>query len=200
MYADDAKGIAIGFDKDSLNSITIVDENMDFRKVIYNLGEIDETINNGLNILLDKYNDIKEINDSILEDFVKFVLDEVFKKAYFYKNEGFMEESEYRLVYNSKPYSSYKEQDESPAFEQIFEKNKVKVTPFDTLGEIDFYVSKGKLISYRPLRALYLHWFIDDIVIGPKSAVNCEDIKLLLQVNKAPVSRINIEKSKITYQ
>lgn len=201
MYADDAKGVAIGINKDSLNDLAVHNKNMDFRKICYKLDGINDTINHKLNRMLTKYNATKEINDNLRVDFVEFALNEVVKKAYFYKNESFIEESEYRLVYNSKPYSSHQEDDGSTVYEQILSRKEVNLTSEkDMLGKMDFYVSNGKLISYRPLRPYSLDSLINEIVIGPKSAVKCDDVEMLLKVNGINNPKIKVYKSKITYQ
>ncbi len=201
MYADDAKGIAIGINEISLRNFAICNENMNFEKVCYDDSELRNTISQSIDEMLDKYNNTSNTEDDVLLNFAYMVLNNVLKKAYFYKDSHFKNENEYRLVYNSKPINPKQEINGITFFNQEIENNEVKLNSLnDILTKIDFYVSNGKLISYRALKPYWFCQQINEIIIGPKSNVSCEDIQLLLQTHNMYKSNINIAKSAIPYQ
>lgn len=124
------------------------------------------------------------------------------KKVYFYKHPSFKQESEYRLVYNSKPYVYTEESDNSKTIIRTFKNEIETLTPHAKLGEISVYSSKGKLISYRPLCIKNLQMYrniINEIVIGPKSSVSSRDVSILFNANGFNIPN-KIERSNITYQ
>ncbi len=102
MYANDAAGIAIGFDKKYFNKLKEYNQYMDFVQVKYSLKQFSEMINQKLNELINMYMNNK--NDySWYYGFMRYVIDEVMRMIYIYKNHSFKQENECRLVHNSMP-------------------------------------------------------------------------------------------------
>lgn len=205
MYADNGTGIAIGFKADELNNLKNSKDNfqnIDFGKMNYSLRKFTDDINNKINEILDKYKGEKNHANAYF-DFLNYIITDIMKNVYFYKHSSFKQEHEYRLVYNSKPYTYINESDTSKIIRQRFKSQIEALTSHAKLGEVDFYLSKGKLVSYRPLYIKNLQTFsglITEVVIGPKSAVTDEDIHLLLIANGIDPSKIKITYSKLSYQ
>lgn len=119
MYANDATGLAIGFDKKYLKKLKEHNENMDFVQVKYSLKQFSEMINQKLNELVSMYMNNK--NDySWYLGFMHYVIDEVMRMIYIYKNHSFKQENECRLVYNSKPCTCNELSGSTPSFKQTF--------------------------------------------------------------------------------
>lgn len=68
------------------------------------------------------------------------------------------------------------------------------------LDEIKHYVSRGRLVSYRPLQINNIGSIINEIVIGPKSFVSNHDLKMILVANGIDLSFYNIKLSDSTYR
>lgn len=82
----------------------------------------------------------------------------------FYKHPSFVEEEEWRLVLNSKPYGR-----EMKVGSMIF-------------SEPKYRVANGKLISYRELSFSNIKEnFVKEIWIGPKADVELRDIMQVLE-------------------
>lgn len=205
MYADNGTGIAIGFKADELNNLKNSKDNyqnIDFGKINYSLRKFTDDINNKINEILDKYNTDKNYENWYC-NFMHFIIEDIMKKVYFYKHFSFKQEHEYRLVYNSKPYTYIDESDTSKIIRQRFKNQIETLTSHAKLGKVDFYYSNGKLISYRPLCLKNLQVFFDiitEVVIGPKSAVRYDDIHLCLIANGIDPSKVKITRSELSYQ
>lgn len=114
-----------------------------------------------------------------------------------------MQEKEYRLTYNSRPYLYSKNtRTIIDMIDSIMQpivldfKNEREVT----IKDMDYYISKGKMVSYRPLHINDLSQVIKEIVIGPKSVVNVHDVEMFLRIKYANISKIKITRSNTTYQ
>ncbi len=206
MYADNATGIAIGFDTDYFNVLVTPQKNIYFDKVSYSLDSFTNTVKDFIKNTLDEYNKIEEHDDSWQLKFVNFVNNDVMKKFCFYKHSCFAQEKEYRIVFNSILYTCIVNSDGTKTINRVIENTSIPII-FDVnsnydeaLGGIDYYVSKGKMVSYRPLHINDLNNAIKEIVIGPKSAVNEHDVKVFLAANKINIPDDKIIRSGTTYQ
>lgn len=157
-YADDGKGICIGFCKKKLESLPkIMHHNLSFSKVIYNENQQEKYVNK---VVEEIFRNMRfkgiglagiELNSNHKDEFAV------------YKNPGFEEEREWRLILNS--YPKWK---------------KIMVGDM-SFTEPTFRVSKGRLISYVELSfANAKSDFVKEIWIGPKSEVQLWDIKHVL--------------------
>lgn len=157
-YADDGKGIAIGFCKKMLETLSkTVHHNLDFVKVIYDEKRQEKYIDRVVEENLKKM-ETKGIGHVGLE------LNTNYKSQFaIYKNPSFKEEGEWRLIFNSYP-----------------DGKEIKVGNM-MFKEPKFRVSKGKLISYVELDFSDIkREFIKEIWIGPKSEVELRDIMQVL--------------------
>lgn len=158
-YADDGKGISIGFCKKMLESLTqIMHHNLSFSKVIYDENQQEKYVNK---VVEDIFRNMElkgiglagiELNSNHKDEFAK------------YKNPSFEEEKEWRLKLNS--YSKWKE---------------IRVGDM-SFTEPTFRPFNWRLISYVELSfANAKSNFVKEIWTGPKSKVELRDIKHALK-------------------
>lgn len=192
MYADNAAGVAIGFDSTYFSNLKNFNKDIDFGQIKYSLNLISNTIDQKLKQLTDMYKKCNEGDISWYLDFMHYTIDDILKLAYLYKDTSFKQEHEYRIVYNSKPCICNELTGNSPSFTQTFNPNEITISSDASLGEIGHYVSRGKLVSYRPLRLKDFGSAIAEIVIGPKSMITVHDIEMLLIANGIDLSACNV--------
>lgn len=158
-YADDGKGISVGFCKKKLELLPkIMHHNLSFSKVIYDENQQEKYVNKVAEEIF-RNMEFKgiglagiEFNSNHRDEFA------------IYKNPSFEEEREWRLILNS-----------FPKWEEI----KVGDMSFT---EPSFRISEGQLISYVELSfANVKSDFVKEIWIGPKSKVELRDIKHVLK-------------------
>lgn len=153
-YADDGKGISIGFCKKMLESLPkIMHHKLSFSKVIYDENQQEKYVNKVVEEIF-RNMEHKGIGKAGIE------LGANHKDEFaIYKNPSFEEEREWRLILNS--YPKWKE---------------IKVGDM-SFTEPTFRVSNGRLISYVELSfANIKRDFVKEIWIGPKSEVELWDI------------------------
>lgn len=203
MYADNATGVAIGFDSDYFINLQNNRSRIKFAKVDYSLVAFIDIINEKVKQMLDEYDIVKDKSDSWLETFLNFIINDFMEIFCFYKNSCFMQENEYRLVYNSKPYSYYRDKkiiiDTLDSFTRSIELN-FENNREVTIKDMDYYTSNGKMISYRPLHMNELRQVIKEIVIGPKSSIKERDVEIFLSINHIHIPKDKIVRSDTTYQ
>ena len=201
MYSNDATGIAIGFDKNKFSKLKNQCDGIDFDKVEYTTEPISEIIDNKLNGIVDIYKN-KSNNDDLswCEEALYFLFNDIRRMTYLYKNHSFEQEHEYRLVFNSMPYRLPEIGNNKLNYEKEFIKDKVSISDEFELGEIDYYISKGKLVSYRPLKIKNMGSIINEIVTAPKTLITKNDIKMFLKVNNIDLPDYKIIQSKSTYR
>ncbi|MCM1508956.1 MAG: DUF2971 domain-containing protein [Ruminococcus flavefaciens] len=200
MYANDATGIAIGFDRKFFQNLKNNSENIDFDKVNYSLKIFLETVNQKLDKLCAMYKKMGKNDYSWYLEFMNFVINEITRMAYLYKNQSFKQEHEYRLVYNSKPCVCNEISDDKPSITQTFTPKEINVSTDIKIGEINYYVSRGRLVSYRPFQINNIGSIINKIVIGPKSRVSIHDLEMILISNGIDLSIHKINLSNSTYR
>lgn len=200
MYADNATGIAIGFNSTSFTNLKNFDKNIDFGQIMYSLNSFSDILDKKLKTFNNMFHNSKKDDHSWYLEFMHYVIDDVLKMAYLYKNPSFKQEHEYRIVYNSRPCFVHEVVDNTPSFTQEFMHNEVKFSHDFTLGEIKHYTSRGKVVSYRPLRIKDFGDIINEIIIGPKSLITPHDMEIFLIANNIDLSVNKIKISKSTYQ
>lgn len=199
MYADNATGVAIGFNSANFANLKNFDKNIDFGQIKYTLSSFSDVTDEKLKIFNNMYHSNKNDYSWYLK-FMHYVIDDVLKMAYLYKNPSFEQEHECRIVYNSRPCFVHEMVDSSPVFSQKFIHNEVKLSHDFTLGEIGHYTSRGKLVSYRPLHIKDFGNIITEIIIGPKSLITPHDMEMFLISYNIGLSTNKIKISKSTYQ
>lgn len=157
-YANDGKGVCIGFDTQLLKEISLYkDSPITFNKVQYMHSErISDQV---LTIFNEKYQDVHKIGIQLFKSTIDTYLKHM--EATFIKNPAFAEEREWRLVYN--PNYKSNQSDEGRASIQIgnFSISERKFKPCD-----------DNIVSYRELNFSKQMDIIKHIVTGPKCQIN----------------------------
>lgn len=184
-YADYAKGVSIGFDMGSLGILkqypynsTIRDHSIGYEKVIYNKQYIFN--------YLDKIGYFKETNNYLHHLFTLYG-----NIIPFIKNESFIEESEWRIVYRDALYNF--SNDEFPD-----QNNECK-----HLGEKKYFTRSCDIIPYFELDFSYNLQLlpIKQIMLAPCCDISFNVIKdKLVDANFKDIDKITLSKSGITYR
>ena len=182
-YANDGKGISIGFNREYFESIKMLD-NKEFEifDVVYRCKEQEKLLKNwfstigtdNLEILEDFY--INKGDNNYLEEIM--FAGALLKYGMIFKNETFSEEKEVRLIHGF---------DEVAAEPDMFE---YRVTQDDLISfvEIPIDVENG----YSPIK---------EIILGPNCKVNSNCLRHFLELNLAPKSiEIEIKESRSSYR
>ncbi|MFL0267939.1 DUF2971 domain-containing protein [Candidatus Clostridium radicumherbarum] len=197
-YADDAKGVAIGFDGNLLSSIgynakydPINTQALYFDKVEYSdrahkqiVKKASEQLIKDLKPIAKKYtiDCVDKIRQESMKPFNSCFL-KLFNKAIFIKNPFFKEEKEYRIC------QWLDNRNNEPQVESIILNSGIHFDKFS------FQNRGGKLVSYFDLNfSKSSDEFVKEIVIGPKAKITKSDVKRFLFNNG-----INIDDSKILY-
>ena len=154
-YANNGKGIAIGFDKNILDELKTDDiYRIAFDSVIYDSKEQEDYIGEVVNENLEKMR-VKGIAHVGIELNTNYRL-----KFPFVKNPSFWEEGEWRIVVSAKPGSQRLEASDNISF-----------------SEVRYRVANDKLISYLEMDFSKIKQkIIKEIWIGPKSEVTVDDV------------------------
>ena len=210
-YANDGKGIAIGFY--SRNFMLAKDsKNIKYDKITYDMKTAKLDLHNRIIDKLRKANFKANnfLSISPYMDAINDIISEMVYKAVFYKNPAFQEENEWRLVYY--PFGnirnlliSHKSKDLSSNqlfYDRMYEPIEYKKEYNGIIrGNMQFRCSDNKIISYVDMNfdSIKEH-MLADIVIGPKSFADDKDLRLFLMSKGYDLSKISIRKSKATYQ
>lgn len=207
-YADDGRGVSIGFDVDVLKKFGLPKDDDPISGVIFEFGKVEysETRQKAeVRSLANKLiRDLKEIANSKISDEqeIKRVsmpafnrcFFELFKKAVLMKNPFFKEEKEWRLCFM---YNTNNELSPSARTSKILLRDKVR------FNDISFQNRNGKIVSYLDLSFKNCSkQIVKEIVIGPKSQNTEADITAFLCNDdlNLDLSGIEIRKSKGTYR
>lgn len=180
-YGDDGKGIAISIDfnklplrKEAPLRIGGLEKRYYANKVLYANDIVKKQIKEMLkNVIKDKKK-VSEIN--------YFDLINIFNLSYYSKNEGFREESEWRIIYL--PFILFN----STTKEAVYGENTdLENTKFRTNGE--------KIISYFEFP--FSPDSVNEVIVGPKNSTDRETLSMFLVANG--VRNVNIQKSQIPY-
>lgn len=158
-YADDGKGMAIGFNKKVLEQLAKREKfNLAFAKVIYDKNEHERHVERVLKENLKRMEE-RGVGHVALE------LNTNYRMEFpLYKHPSFAEEEEWRFVLNSRPNG-----------------REIKVGNI-IFKEPKYRVANGKLVSYRELCFSNIKEnFVKEIWIGPKADVELRDIMQVLE-------------------
>ncbi len=210
-YANDGKGVAIGFySYDLLKAKDL--KNLKFNKITYDMTTVEEELKNYIINKL-KTTSLKSSSENFISMYMNAINDIVSGMVYnavFYKNPAFQEENEWRLVFY--PFGnirnlliSNKSKDLSSNqlfYDRMYETIEYKRTYNGLVrGKLQFRCTEDKIISYIDINFDGIKdRLLAEIVIGPKSNIDDKDLRLFLLSNGYDLSKINIRKSKATYQ
>jgi len=203
-YADDAKGVAIGFDDSLFLSIGSNGKNdpisipvLYFGKVEYLERSHRQIVKKAAEQLIEDLkpiaktfiiDNVDDIRQQSMKPFNKCFLD-LFNKAIFIKNPFFKEEKEYRIC------QWLDNRIIEPQVENILLDGDVRFDKFS------FQNRGGKLVSFLDLNfSKSTSEFIKEIVIGPKAKITKADVKRFLFNNGIDIEECHITYSNGTYR
>jgi hypothetical protein len=206
-YADDGKGVAIGFDGEVLKQIGQSSPNILISNPLLHFGKVEyiersqiattkriasQLIDNLKDsIANEKTDDVGTLKLHSMKHFNTCFL-ELFKQSVFMKNSFFKEEREYRLCFwidtrftkTTKP-----------------ETDKIHIDDGFKLEKLEFQNKSGKLVPYIDLNfGECKQPLIKKIIIGPKSLLTERDVLYYLYNNDFDINEKDIIRSKGTYR
>lgn len=191
-YADDGRGISIGFKSDFfvlVETIThLLDEKEDafFKKVKYSKKQIEDFFLNEAGLGSISMNESLEETANKIENAIIIAM----WNAAFFKSETFKEEREWRIAYSMNLNKLY--DGKTPGISD--EKNEYKNAI--TLGKYGYIVKNNSLVSHVELGISHIESIMSEICIGPKSLITVNDVKLFL-ISQGIIKDINDKSIKI---
>lgn len=206
-YGDDGRGVSIGFDSKLLYKVDSRKNDIYIEDVLYDkekqIEEIHLAVYNALTYMKDLFEQntarvSDDFNKYFIEEFDAFcevICDELAILSCYMKNLAFKEEDEVRIFYA--PTISG---DEPELIQEQFS----KTSRFNNyvLKPINFYARKDQIIGYSDLsfEKLTQRGIISEIIIGPSSRVNEDDIYHLLTKFGYNSNDISIKQSEASYR
>lgn len=180
-YADDGKGVAIGFDLDMLASA----DNIFVREIIYADDVVQEESESTLEIVADSMPTVLNKHKAFdKEERIDIFLHELITELAKFKNPAFKEEEEVRLIY-CEDMKFEKILDEVGAFDEPFVWASLN-HDFRTVGADN--ITEFVKLKYDPS-------CIKDICIGPKCLLSEEDVKNIFQSLLGTTPTVSYSKS-----
>lgn len=206
-YGDDGRGISIGFDAKLLHKVNSGKNDIYIEDVLYEkedqIEDIKLAVSDGILYMKDLFqqDQVKitdDFNTYLIEEFDAFsevFCDELSVTSCYMKNPAFKEENEVRILYVPNIYK-----DDSTLMREQF--NKISRFNNYVLNPINFTARKDQIIGYSDLsfEKLVPKGIISEIIIGPSSRVNEDDICYLLCKFGYNSNDINIRKSEASYR
>ena len=208
-YANDGKGLSIGFNKSILQTFETGDYSYHFRKIIYKRKEQMQYIQDHLDSLIKAYEKV-DIAQPIENTLGKFLWDLSLSISVLrnysaqFKNEAFKEEREWRLFINTHTsnicYSTENGNDDVGEIEENYSKDCAYKNGIIRRA-IGFRTSNNYIVPYIDLNFSRIRDdFITEIIIGPKCEASIFDIELVLAAQGYNVKNNMIRKSNATYR
>lgn len=167
-YADDGKGVSIGFDLDKFSTA----DNLWFREIIYTNDIVEDEGESDIECIADTIGTvISENNITDRKMQIDVFLNELIPVLAKYKNPAFREENEVRLIY-CEDMKFEKIIDSYGAFQEKWKEKKLK-HDFRTIGNSD--ITEFVRLEFNPD-------FIAEICIGPKCALSENDVLTISKV------------------
>lgn len=199
-YADDGKGLCIGFKKDKIQSL---DDDLKQDKIKYlDKDKIMEELEEKISTIIKDFDDNK-INLKAKEIDVSFIsklVNVAFYDKVFYKNESFKSEKEYRICFYDKLHEEAIDVDNESLMKNM--QAKYRFENGTMLSELRYREGRGNLIPYREMKFTkeYFKKMLSSITIGPKNPMSVEDVQFFLLANGFDTKNIKVMKSASTYQ
>jgi len=206
-YGDDGRGVSIGFDSKLLSKADSRKNDIYIEDVLYDkekqIEEIHLAVYNALIYMKELFEEDNakihnDFNKYFIEEFDAFcevICDDLAILSCYMKNPAFKEEDEVRIFYA--PTIS----DDNPA---LIQEQYNKTSRFNNyiLKPINFYARKDQIIGYSNLlfEKLTQKGIISEIITGPSSRVNEDDIYYLLTKFGYNSNEISIKQSEASYR
>ena len=200
-YADDGKGISIGFNTAFLKRINIIGKdiqtasvNFQFSKVHYSEKDVADFFQNTAQLSrIDGTMSAEEVIQHI-----KYALVLSYASAPLYKKKAFKEEREWRIAYSM--FLGDIESGQKPGIT----KEQNKYTDDIILEKYEFSQRGDTLVSHLEMEMPNIKRAIHSIIIGPKANVTPSDVKLYLMsiglLDSFEDESIKVSRSEISYR
>ena len=200
-YADDGKGIAIGFNSAFLRKVNIIGDSIrdtavdfNFSKVHYSTKDVDKLFYNTVGLSKITVNSAPDDVIALMKRAVVYS----YIYAPQYKNQNFKDEKEWRIVYSM--FLSNLEKGERPGIP----KEKNVLADEITLDQYAFIQKDNTLVSHLELGLPQIKQAVHSITIGPKAKISRTDLKLYLisigLLDNFDDQSIKIHRSLISYR
>lgn len=209
-YADDAKGIAIGFNTQMLKKSTDY-KNFKYNPIQYQISNVKDDL---IKYILSKFKSVH--CDSVLpsrqdyENALQDITSAMVYNAVFYKSPAFKEEKEWRLVYY--PFGNirnlllrHKARDMSA--NQLFYDRMIDISQNSSSSlifqrnPISFLKRNNSITSFVDINFNQsLPYFIPELVLGPKCEMDDLDFRLFLVTKGIDLTFTKIHKSSASYR
>ncbi|MCR5320196.1 MAG: DUF2971 domain-containing protein [Lachnospiraceae bacterium] len=196
-YADDGRGVAIGFDSEELKTFTKtkIKDAFALQKVEYKTEEerkqfVELKAYNLLHVYKEMYDSTNRFpGDHQSIELIKHMITWFMQEAIAIKPEGFSEEQEWRLfIRNVAPSNDY--------FAPDYMGSELKQFVHENM---DCCVRNGIITTFIPINLNELGDFpIKSIMLGPTNSTTERDMKFFLEKNG--YQNVNVERSKISYR
>ena len=210
-YADDGRGVAIGFD-DSFFIRATDYRYIKYLPIVYDLSKFEDDLINYLVKRFTTTHDTRanELTCADYETTFDLIINSMVYNAVFYKNRAFSEECERRLTYY--PFSDVKNLERSSkrgdlAKLQLYYDRMIEMSQISgehkglKRGTIEFMARDNMVVSYIDFNFRdLLPWCIKEIVLGPKNTMDDLDLRLFLLNNGIDLAVTKITRSKATYR
>ncbi|WP_192847950.1 DUF2971 domain-containing protein [Clostridium coskatii] len=207
-YGDDGKGVSIGFDSKLLRKVNSKKNDIYIEDILYDKDEQIEDIrlavNDAVTYMKNLFHDdavrvSDDFNKYFIEEFDAFcevICDELEISSCYMKNPAFKEEDEVRIFYV--PLIS--SEDNSLAIQE--ELSRTRRFSNYVLKPINFHARNDQIIGYADLsfEKLVQKNIISEVIIGPSSRVNKNDICYLLSKFGYNSNDISINESQASYR
>jgi len=206
-YGDDGRGVAIGFDSKLLYKADSRKNDVYIEDVLYDkekqIEDIHLAVYNSLEYMKELFEEdplkvSDDFNKYFIEEFDAFcevVCDELTILSCYIKNPAFKEEDEVRIFYS--PTISLDEP-------SLIQKEFSKTSNFNNyvLKPINFCARKDQIIGHADLsfEKLIQKGIISEIIIGPSSRINADDVYYLLTKFGYNSNDISIKQSEASYR
>lgn len=209
-YADNGKGVAIGFRSEMLVPLAERNHNFIFNKVRYNIEDLSNEIKNYFENVVDEHWDFKTQSNNILllENLINSTVSKILYDSVLYKNPAFYEEDEWRLIYN--PFGKIRRITNIKDFFCRMQESFIKKERDGgfSQGPIEYKVSNDKIISFIDLSFESIKdRFIYEIICGPKCEIDDSDLRLFLMskgynvhYSSSRMDNVEIIRSKSSYR
>lgn len=210
-YADNASGVAIGFDASLLHEC-MDHRNLKFMEIEYNAENVIEDL---ISYILKKLERTQakrgdELKIADYENDISAVVSSFIYNAAFYKSKAFSEEQEWRLVFY--PFGKIHNLLVRHRAKDISSNQLYYDRMSEYLGEetqyrylirkpLSFGLRRNNIFSYFDFDFSSIAFkFIKEIILGPKNSMDDLDLRLFLINSGYDVTKIEIRHSNATYQ
>ncbi|MDB8579505.1 DUF2971 domain-containing protein [Turicibacter sanguinis] len=199
-YADDGNGLSIGFNKKILDKLVnegAYRSSFSVKEIVYSEKEqqkiLSDIIVSGVKRAKNYYHDIGILNDWLeffqleSEIFGEYIAREILDICCYLKNPSFQEENEVRVIYN--PFLTEEDVEDTKLFDMKSEWRNFSISALNSMNR------NGINVSYCDLgfENYLFDNLINEIIIGPKSKLSENDLRLKLKIQGFNIENIIVK-------